>query len=240
MILDINQIVDILLLEIESVDGDILSNVSLSFGTTLNPFFSTPNKVRGIAGSYLTDIPDQILLYLINSYSIEALNTTICDPNNWEKWEYYASLWVGYKTALNAVLNSKSYVGDSGKVYKKLGDFSISKDATSGESSAKGLIDKLECELLKLSVAVKFCKEPLIDCVKGVSSTDLRNAVPAQLVIKGGSLPRPAFGRTFRNTGRYPQLTRVLKDYDRYVLTNYTGNEFKNSENLDGYELLNQ
>jgi hypothetical protein len=237
MLLDINQIVDILLLEIESVDGEILSNIDLSFGTTLDPFFSSPNKVRAIAGSYISDVPDQILLYLINAYSIEAMNTAVCNTELWSKWEYYASLWVAYKTALNAILNSKSYVEDSGqKIYKKLGDFSISKDSTSGETPTSGLINKLECELLKLSVAVKWCKEPLIDCVKGVASNDLRNSSAAQLVIKGGNVPRPMFGRTFRNSGRHPQLTRIVKEYDRYVLTNSTN--IRGDEELDGYELL--
>jgi hypothetical protein len=162
----------------------------------------------------------------------------ICNRANFPKWEYNASLWVAHKTALNAVMNSKTYVEDAGqKIYKKLGDFSVSKDTTHKETPTRDLIHKLECELLKLSVAVKFCKEPLIDCVKGVASNDLRNSSAAQLVKKGELVSAPMFGRTFRQQGRHPQLTRYIKEYDRIVLTNSPNVYPAHSNGEDYYDL---
>ena len=72
MLLDSNQMIDIMIEDIESVDGDIIENVGVSFGTLFDPLLSTPNRIRALAGSYLTDVPDDILLYLIHSYSLEA------------------------------------------------------------------------------------------------------------------------------------------------------------------------
>lgn len=221
MLLDKNQMLDIIISEVESVDGDILENVSISFGTVFDPLLSTPNRIRALAGSYLLDVSDDIILYLIHSYSMEAFNSAICDTTKWPKWTYYASLWVAYKVAMNAVMNSQQYVTETGqKTYKKLGDFSVSKDMTS-DVPAKKLLEKLDCELLKFGVAVKFCREPLIDCVKGVSANDLRNTSAAQLVKKGDKQPHPVVGRTFRQVGRYPGFTKILQEYDRLVFSNF-------------------
>jgi hypothetical protein len=242
MLLDINQIVDIMILQIESVDGDILDNLGLSFGTTLDPFYSTPNRVRALVGSYLTEVPDQIILYLINSYSIEANNLAICNIGKWPKWEYYASLWVANRVALNAIINSKTYLDEAGqKVYKKLGDFSISKDGTGDTSPLKIIVDKLECDILKLAVAVKFCKEPLIDCVKGVASNDLRNSSAMQLVKKGELTPNILVGRTFRQAGYTPMLTKYIKEYDRLIATNFMPviSPYREDYQQDSYVLSN-
>jgi hypothetical protein len=222
--LENNLLIDILVTGIASTDGDLFGDLSHSFATTFDPLLSTPNKVRAIAGSYVQEISDSMLLYLINTYSVEAYALAHClSEDNEDKWQYYASLWVTYSAALNAVYNSKAYAGESAnKVYKKLGDFSISKDNTKGGSGpAKGLIDKLECEIFKLSVAVRYCRDPLLECIKG-SGDDLYNPAAAQLVVKGSNLARPAFGRTFYPTGRHPQWTGIIKGYNnRYHLTNY-------------------
>lgn len=222
MLLGQNQLVDILISGIESTDGDILNDISSSFSTTFGPLYSTPNKIRAIAGSYVKDISDDALLYLIHIYSVEADNLATCAKTSFSKWQYFASQWVTYSAALNAIYNADIYVGVSGqKIYKKLGDFSISKDGTGKDSNpAHGIIDKLECEIFKLIVSVKFCREPLTSCDKGVSSNDLRNGVAAQLTVKGGDLPRPMFGRTFFSSGRHPGMTGYIKILDRYRLTN--------------------
>jgi hypothetical protein len=221
--LENNLLIDILVTGIASVDGDLFGNLSHSFATTFDPLLSTPNKVRAIAGSYVQEISDSMLLYLINTYSVEAYALTHClSEDNESKWQYYASLWVTYTSALNAVYNSKAYAGEStNKVYKKLGDFSISKDNTKiGSGPAKGLIDKLECEIFKLSVAIRYCRDPLLECIKG-SGDDLYNPAAAQLVTKGSALPKPPFGRTFYPTGRHPGWTGIIRGYNRYHLTNY-------------------
>lgn len=223
MELENNLLIDIVLTGIKSTDGDLLGDLSYSFSTVFDPLYSTPNKVRAIAGSYVKEISDEMLLYLIHTYSVEADHLGLCvNEDNEDKWRYYASLWVTYSAALNAVYNSKSFAGEAAnKIYKKLGDFSISKDNSAGGSGpAKGLMDKLECEIFKLAVAVRYCRDPLLECIKG-SGDDLYNPAAAQLVIKGGSLPRPAFGRTFYTAGRHPQWTGIIKGYDRHHLTNY-------------------
>jgi hypothetical protein len=91
---------------------------------------------------------------------------------------------------------------------------------------------KLECEILKLSVAVRFCKEPLTSCDKSLVGTDLRNNLAAQLVVKGESLVKPGFGRTFFGSGKHPAMTGYVRILDRYRLTNYnpTLNHYRDHE----------
>lgn len=223
MVLSNNQLINIILEGIESVDNEIVESVDYSFSTTFTPLYSTPNRIRAIAGSYLQDISDEMLLYLIHTFSVEADNLSICNHDNFSKWNYYAGQWVAYNAALEAVMNSNFYVNNAGKkTYKKLGDFAISKDNSGNNSSpSDAMIKKLECEILKLSVSVKFCKEPLTSCDKGLEASDLRNGLAAQLVIKGESQPRPMIGRTFYSEGRYPGITGFIKFFNKNYLTNY-------------------
>jgi hypothetical protein len=226
MVLENNLLIGITLTGIESEDDDIFQDIDYSFSTTFDPLYSTPNKIRAVAGSYIKDISDSMLLYLIHTYSVQADNISICDHDTFSKWEYYAGLWVTYNVALDATLNSDMYVGQAGqKIYKKLGDFAISKDATSKDGSpTEGMITKLECEILKLAVSVRFCREPLTTCDKSLISNDLRVGVPAQLVVKGEALIQPGFGRTFYGTGHHPGMTGYVRILDRYRLTNYNPN----------------
>lgn len=222
MFLGNNQLISIILTGLESTDGDLLPDVEYSISTIFNPLYTTPNKVRAIAGSYLQDISDDTLLFLIHTFSLEAETLAVCNPENFPKWAFYAGQWVAYNVALEAVMNSELHLGSSGqKVYKKLGDFSISKDGSKGGSSTGSIIEKLKCEILKLSVSVKFCREPLTSCDKGVSDMDLRQGLAAQLVVKGESLPRPGFGRTFFKSGNHPAMTGFIKLLDRYRMTNH-------------------
>lgn len=223
MLLDNNQLINFILSGFESVDGDILPDVNYSFSTTFAPLYSSPNKIRAAAGSYVQEISDEMLLYLIHQFSVEADNLSICDHDKFPKWNFYAGQWVTYNVALEAVLNSELHLGSSGqKIYKKLGDFAISKDGKgTGSTPTTAMIKKLECEILKLSVSVKFCREPLTSCDKGVADSDLRNGLAAQLVVKGECLPRPGFGRMFSNSGRHPGMTGYIRILDKYRITNY-------------------
>lgn len=222
MLLSSNQLVEILLTGIESVDGDKIDLIDYSFATNFSPLYSTPNKVRALAGSYLQDISDEMLTYLIHLFSIEADMLSICKKENFSKWNYYAGLWVAYNVGVEAIMNSELYINNGGqKIYKKLGDFSISKDNTNKDSApSQVMLEKLKCEILKLSVAVKFCKEPLAVCDKSMFEQDLRNGVASQLVIKGENLPRPMLGRVFHKDGRHPQMTGFVKILDKFRLTN--------------------
>jgi hypothetical protein len=190
--------------------------------------YSTPLKVREIAGSYISEITDDILNQLILKYSVEADMLATCDTVAWEKWSYYASKWVALKVAVDAIYNSEMYVSttNKGKVYKKLGDFSISTDLKARDpiDHVKKFLVKLECEIFKLNISVRLCKEPLMEC-----SADLLEdiashySVPAQLVTKGQAVPgRPTFGRSFSQNGQNPQWTGWIQKNNRQFLTNYT------------------
>lgn len=223
-----NQMVFIRIEGVEGVSGEKMAPFSLSFTTILQPMLSTPNRVREVAGSYIQEISDDILNQLILKYSLEAINIASCDTTKYEKWEFYASKWVTLKVAADAIYNSSIYLGDpSGKVYKKLGDFSISKDAKDGDtgSPARAFLEKLECEIFKLDITIRFCKEPLLTC-EGVDNDALYSPAPAKLVVKGQNLCQPMFGRTFLQIGNQPQWTGWIKGMNnRKHLTNYLGYE---------------
>lgn len=233
MVLGNNQLINLVISNIESVDNDIIESIDYSFSTTFDPLYSTPNKVRAIAGSYISDISDEMLLYLIHKFSVEADNLSVCDHSKFPKWTYYAGLWVAYNVALEAILNSGMHLGNAGnKVYKKLGDFAISRDnSKTGKTPSTEMLDRLECEILKLSVSVKFCREPLTTCDKSLIGTDLTNRLAAQLVTKGGDLPRPMFGRMFMRSGEYPAMTGFIKSLDKFRLTNATPGFFDSERN---------
>jgi hypothetical protein len=232
MYFDQNQIVELVLTGIFSVEGDEIPEVNHSFASEFSTIYSTPNKIRALAGSYIRGVPDEVLWYLIHTYSVEADMISTCASLNPQKWGYYAGLWVTYKTALNSIYNADIYLGESGnKSYKKLGDFSVSKDGSKSSSSpAKGLIEKLECDIFKVEVAVRTCVEPLLQCTP-LSEEAVVGATyspkAAQPATRGGSLPRPAFGRTFYSNGVHPQWTGMIKVFDKWQLTNsnpYSGN----------------
>jgi hypothetical protein len=228
MLLGNNQLVNILINEIESVDGEIIDLIDYSFATTFSPLYSTPNKIRAIVGSYIENISNEMLLYLIHIFSIEADMLAICKKEDSAKWSYYAGLWVANNVAVESIMNSNFYVNNAGqKVYKKLGDFSISKDNTSSDSfPAHVMLEKLKCEILKFSVSVKFCKEPLTTCDKSLFEQELRNGVASQLVVKGESLSKPMFGRVFHRDGRHPQMTGFIRILDKFRLTNVSPNHY--------------
>lgn len=222
-----NQLVTVVLENVWSIDGDVIATTASEFSTNLSPMYSSPSRVRKIAGSYLSDISDDVLNLLILKFSLEADCLATCDTNAYNKWEFYTEKWVSNNVALLAIYNSPVFLGESGgKTYKKLGDFSISRDSSSdssGAGPAKSLISKLECEIFKVEVSVRFCREPLLDC-EGASADAslLYDPSPAQTVVKGGSLARPIFGRTFAKHGNTPSWTGWLTKNNRKYLTNYS------------------
>ena len=86
MVLSNNQLINIILEGIESVDSDTIESIDYSFSTTFSPLYSTPNKIRAVVGSYVQDISDEMLLYLIHTFSVEADNLSICDHVAFPKW----------------------------------------------------------------------------------------------------------------------------------------------------------
>lgn len=239
-----NQLVSIVLENIYSVDNDLITSTSSDFITHLSPLLSSPYRVRKIAGSYLSDISDDVLNQLILKYSLEAECIAVCDTTTFDKWDFYAEKWVNYNTALFAIYNSPVFLGESGgKSYKKLGDFSISKDSRdSGDSSgpAKSFMKKLECELFKIEISVRLCQQPLLECdsdaLGGVST---HNPSAALTVVKGGSVVgRPSFGRTFTQQGQHPAWTGWIEKNGRKQLTNYNPADrhpYSNDPNTRGY-----
>jgi hypothetical protein len=209
MLIGSNQLITVTLSGIMSVEGDTFG-ASSAFVTDLDPMLTTPLSVRTVAGSYIEDISDDVLNQLILKYSIEAKQLAICDTTQWEKWDYYAAKWVEFSVATDSIYNSKSFLGEAGgKVYKKLGDFAISKDSSSGGSGpARSFINKLECEIFKLNVSVRQCREPLLDC-KAEDAASTYAPLPAKTVTKGQSVPRPLFDRGVLRNGWH----EIIKNY---------------------------
>lgn len=225
-----NHLVSVILTNVRSEDGDVISVTESAFVTTMTPMYSTPQRVREIAGSYITEITDDILNQLILKYSQEADMLATCDTTQSEKWSYWATQWVSLKVAVDSIYNSTLYLGESGgKTYKKLGDFSISRDSSSGDGSgpAKAFLTKLECEIFKLDVSIRLCKEPLLECdSENLDTASLYNPSAAKTVVKGECTARPVFGRTFYQMGRHPQWTGWLYSNNKKYLTNYNGNSY--------------
>lgn len=221
-----NQLIAITISDIFDTDGQSIPTVESSFVTKLTPMYATPLRVREVAGSYIPEVSDDILNQLILKYSVEADMYATCDTVAWSKWSFYASKWVMLKVAVDVIYNSEMYVSttNKGKVYKKLGDFSISTDLKARDpiDHVKKFLVKLECEIFKLSVSVRLCKEPLIEC-----SSDLLEDiaahynVPAKTVVKGGlRSDSPSFGRTFVQNGQHPQWTGWIKRNNRQFMSN--------------------
>lgn len=222
-----NQLVTIVLSDVYSVDNDIIVSTSTDFATHLSPLLSSPFRIREIAGSYLTSISDDVLNQLILKYSLEAQAIAVCDTTEYDKWDFYAEKWVAYNSALAGIYNAPIFLGESGgKAYKKLGDFSISKDSRDGDDGggpAKAFIKKLECEIFKIEISVRLCREPLLECdSEALEDIVTHNPSAALTVTKGESLAgRPTFGRTFRQEGQHPAWTGWLKKNNRKQITNY-------------------
>lgn len=220
-----NQLISILISGIKNTDGDIIPSISLNFTTVLTPLLTSPVKVREIAGAYLVDISDDVLNQLILKYSLEATTIALCDTTQWDKWNFYAEKWIAYKVAIDSIYNSPAYLGDiGGKQYKKLGDFALSIDnSNSTGSAAKSFLKKLECEVFKLEISVRSCRDPLLSCDETIASESLYIPKPSQNVVKGNNVSRPIVGRTFLKNGEHPQWTGYIKQYDKYYMTNKRG-----------------
>lgn len=226
-----NHLVSVVLTNVRSEDGDIITNTQSSFVTTMTPMYSSPQRVREVAGSYISEISDDVLNQLILKYSREADILATCDTTTSEKWSHWSTQWVSMRVAIDSIYNSTLYLGESGgKTYKKLGDFSISRDSGGGDGAgpANAFLKKLECEVFKLDVSIRLCREPLLECEsENVDSSSLYNPSAAQTVVKGkDSGDRPVFGRTFYQSGRHPQWTGWLVRNNRKYMTNYNGNMY--------------
>lgn len=218
MSLAANELVNVLIKDIKSIDGDVLSSFDSYFTTTMFPLYSSALRISQEIGAYMDGVGEDIVNQLILKYSHEAEMLTSCDISD-NKWKFLTSSWVTFKVSVDVLYNSKTYLGESGgKVYKKLGDFSISKDNSGtggGAGPVKSKINKLECELFKLEVAVKFCLDPLLTC-EDIDKNDLIKRVPSQMVVKGEYDPnRPLFGRGMVLKGNYPGIRDWEKQYHR-------------------------
>lgn len=224
MYLTKNELVSIGLSGIKSIDGDTLLDFSSYFTVYMYPMYSSATKVTQSIGSYMDGIGIDIINQLILKYSYEAEVMTSCDVSD-EKWKFITGNWVTYKVAADLLYNSKIYLGESeGKVYKKLGDFSISKNPGGGYNGGpvKQMLQKLDCEIFKLEIAVKHCMEPLLTC-EGINDPQslLAKRSPSAAVIKGQYDPnRPMFGRGMILDGRYPAMTGFIDYYRRRYSTN--------------------
>ena len=198
--MDRNGLVQITIKGIKSTDGQVVDSVDTFFTTELYPMYSSKNKVIQKISSYLKGVSESLIDQLILKYSYEANLLSKCDKTD-QVWLHYVREWVTFNASLDLLYNSKLHIGDSdGKVYKKLGDFALSKDSSSINKNdpTVEIIDKIKCEITKLEPAVKACMEPLFSC-KDVSLVDsMPKESSAQVFIKSAYDPeRPVFGRRF-------------------------------------------
>lgn len=188
MILNINNLIQIeLLAGIEATDDSVmLSDFCSYFTTEMSPMYASVIDVRRLIGAFIIEIPDDVINQLILEWSYIGQDMTRCDTT--DKWLRYVNKWVAYKVALVVLYNTEEFkVSSSDKVFKQLGDFSVSKGGSnsSGEGLAK-LVDWLECEAFKYEHAIRECGEPLMNCL-GLTDNDAMPYEPklAQLVEKG-------------------------------------------------------
>lgn len=202
-----NNLIQVEISGLKSVDGQEIETVSTFFTTSFYPMYSTKNKVVQKISSYLDGTSESLIDQLILKYSYEANLLSPCDKES-AIWKYYTSDWVTFNVCLDLLYNSKLHVGDSdGKVYKRLGDFALSRDSSSINKNdpTKEIIEKLQCEIIKLEPAVKGCTEPLYSCRDTRVDKPVESA--PQVIIKGINDPeRPMFGRRFLPDARGVQL----------------------------------
>lgn len=199
MILNINSIIEINIAPgIEAIDGAVMTDQFCSYFTTeMTPMCASVFDVRRLVGSFVTEIPDDVINQLILEWSIVAQDLSSCSID--DKWKRYANKWVAYKAALVILYNTEEFKGATGsKAFKQLGDFSISKGGGSADSDGVSkMIDWLECEGFKYEYSVRLCEDPLMNCL-GLTSGDGIPYKPklAQLVEKGGcDINKPVGGR---------------------------------------------
>jgi len=226
MILNINDLVEVQLLAgIEAITGETLDNPFFSYFTAeMSPLYSSTLDIRRLVGAYITEIPDDVLNQLILEWSFMANDLATCTQD--AKWLRYANKWVTYKVSLIIMYNTEEFRGStSDKVFKQLGDFSISKGGGStGCEGVTKLIDWLECEAFKYEFSVRDCVAPLMNCL---GLTD-NNALPytpklAELAEKGvNTVNKPIGGRRWMsfNSGHPRGNNTLVNFYGRNYKTN--------------------
>jgi hypothetical protein len=191
-----NNIISLYLFEdITSVDGESLGETFESYFTTeMYPMYSSVYEVRRIAGMYITNISDDIINQLIHVNSLLAEDLSMHQPD--EKWARFAGVWVAYKTAYILITNTEDFIkAGEGKVFKQLGDLSISREkASNTEAGLIKMMKYLECEMYKYEHAVRSGVSPLMDCM-GLTDINARSYIPrlAEIVEKGVNDPNKPF-----------------------------------------------
>jgi len=217
-----------LLAGIQATDTTVMtSNFESYFTTTMYPLYSSAFEVRRIIGAFVDEIPDDIINQLILEHSLLAEDLALCD-NLDAKWERFTGRWVLYKVALIILYNSDEFKGSSAdKVFKQLGDFSVSKQGGSSENTGLNkLISWLECEIFKYEIAVRNCTVPAISCA-GMDDPDTIADMSyspslAQVVERGAQdTNKPIAGRQWVSTiwGR-PRGNNTLFYNNRKYRTN--------------------
>ena len=203
--LELNRIITITLsVGIEAIDNDTLTEPFDSYFTSdMSPMYSSVPEVRRIVGRYVSNISDDVINQLILEYSILANNLSICAYD--DTWIIFAGRWVAYNVALIILYNSESFTVASSKVFKQLGDFSVSKGGGASKDAGVGkLVSWLECEIFKYDYSVRNCTQPLSNCLglTDPSAMPYEPKVPG-LVERGYADPnKPIVGRRWKYTQR--------------------------------------
>lgn len=208
---------------IKSTDGDKLSSpVETYFTTRMTPMLATANDVRRRIGAYISNVKDDTIAQLnfINTQAAYNLGT-LCDTTDPE-WLDFSSRWVVLLTAITLLDNSEIFTNAySGSVSKLLGDFEVTKSEPKSEG-LKDLLDRLECELFKLELAVRLCQKPRSHCLAltnpKLAAADYNPSLPG-LVTRGSlDINRPLAGRRWTK-GDVPIAPDKVKAFGRWYQT---------------------
>ena len=161
------------------VGGETLgSEFSSYFTTEMSPMFTSVNEVRRLIGSFICEISNDIINQIILEHSIIAIELANCLID--DTWKIYAGRWVLYRSAIVTMYNTDEFKGSAdGKIFKQLGDFSVSKGGESSKNAGLGkLINWLECEAFKFEFSVVTCSRPLMNCL-GLTDNDAMPHAPS-------------------------------------------------------------
>ncbi len=228
MILELNNLITVELSSgIESTDDIPLAVDYCSYFTTeMTPMYASVFDVRRYVGAFVTEIPDDVINQLILEWSITAQDIAVSMCDDESKWLRYANKWVTYRVSLIILYNTEEFRGISGdKLFKQLGDFSVSKGggSSSGTSGIDSMIDWLECEAFKYEFSIRNCTAPAMNCL-GLEDNDAMPYFPraSKLVEKGlYDKNKPMVGRRWMTTVKgIPRGNNTIDYYNRRYHTN--------------------
>tara|TARA_R110002126_G_scaffold155054_1_gene302089 strand:- start:2313 stop:3020 length:708 start_codon:yes stop_codon:yes gene_type:complete len=128
-----NRILHLTITGITALDGSVLNGPIESYYTTCyDPLCSTVNRVRLMAGEFLSDVPDDTINQLIWYYSMEADLLNYCPTLSAIEPKTYLNYKTRWVTAA-VILGLLSGTSLNGDMSKRLGDLSVGRSGAAQE-----------------------------------------------------------------------------------------------------------